>query len=217
MLKHWEHNLPPTALPRQQVFPVWISWQKNKEVALLPHICYLLCLLHGGKLQVRPPNLEPSRANKQLLSTPGAVLVLLPPGRGSAAAQCPTCSPRAPLSSFTVFTFQNLTREQADYCISHMKPYMDGKGRELPSAYDYIEFTRSLFVNWYKTLVPKDTKNMLTFADYKLCMCLSLCSTIINVTLWCNLKLLSLKLLGKTNILQCASIKVTGRTTLSCV
>lgn len=43
--------------------------------------------------------------------------------------------------------FQNLTREQADYCISHMKPYMDGKGRELPSAYDYIEFTRSLFVN----------------------------------------------------------------------
>uniref|UniRef100_A0A8V1AL24 Spectrin alpha, non-erythrocytic 1 n=1 Tax=Gallus gallus TaxID=9031 RepID=A0A8V1AL24_CHICK len=61
--------------------------------------------------------------------------------------QCPTCSPREPLSSFTVFIFQNLTREQADYCISHMKPYMDGKGRELPSAYDYIEFTRSLFVN----------------------------------------------------------------------
>uniref|UniRef100_A0A8C3INK2 Spectrin alpha chain, non-erythrocytic 1 n=1 Tax=Chrysemys picta bellii TaxID=8478 RepID=A0A8C3INK2_CHRPI len=43
--------------------------------------------------------------------------------------------------------YQNLTREQADYCISHMKPYMDSKGRELPSAYDYIEFTRSLFVN----------------------------------------------------------------------
>ncbi|KAL7978493.1 hypothetical protein Chor_004310 [Crotalus horridus] len=41
----------------------------------------------------------------------------------------------------------NLSREQADYCISHMKPYMDSKGRELPSAYDYIEFTRSLFVN----------------------------------------------------------------------
>lgn len=61
--------------------------------------------------------------------------------------------------------FQNLTREQADYCISHMKPYMDGKGRELPSAYDYIEFTRSLFVNWSETLVPKDAKDMLTFAD----------------------------------------------------
>uniref|UniRef100_A0A452IVG0 Spectrin alpha chain, non-erythrocytic 1 n=1 Tax=Gopherus agassizii TaxID=38772 RepID=A0A452IVG0_9SAUR len=43
--------------------------------------------------------------------------------------------------------YQNLTREQADYCISHMKPYMDSKGRELTSAYDYIEFTRSLFVN----------------------------------------------------------------------
>ncbi|XP_075691231.1 spectrin alpha chain, non-erythrocytic 1 isoform X4 [Rhinoderma darwinii] len=43
--------------------------------------------------------------------------------------------------------YQNLTREQADYCISHMKPYMDSKGREMPSAYDYVEFTRSLFVN----------------------------------------------------------------------
>ncbi|KAG8554929.1 hypothetical protein GDO81_003933 [Engystomops pustulosus] len=43
--------------------------------------------------------------------------------------------------------YQNLTREQADYCISHMKPYMDSKGRELPSSYDYVEFTRSLFVN----------------------------------------------------------------------
>nr|XP_032800960.1 spectrin alpha chain, non-erythrocytic 1 isoform X8 [Petromyzon marinus] len=43
--------------------------------------------------------------------------------------------------------YQNLTREQADYCISHMKPYCDGKGRELPGAFDYIEFTRSLFQN----------------------------------------------------------------------
>ncbi|KAM8933888.1 spectrin alpha chain, non-erythrocytic 1 isoform 3-T3 [Pelodytes ibericus] len=43
--------------------------------------------------------------------------------------------------------YQNLSREQADYCLSHMKPYMDSKGRELPSAYDYVEFTRSLFVN----------------------------------------------------------------------
>jgi len=42
---------------------------------------------------------------------------------------------------------QNLTKEQADYCMSHMKPYLDGKGRELPSAFDFIEFTRSLFVN----------------------------------------------------------------------
>lgn len=57
------------------------------------------------------------------------------------------CAQWQPQSLSTVFVFQNLTREQADYCISHMKPYMDGKGRELPSAYDYIEFTRSLFVN----------------------------------------------------------------------
>lgn len=44
-------------------------------------------------------------------------------------------------------SLQNLTREQADYCVSHMKPYVDGKGRELPTAFDYVEFTRSLFVN----------------------------------------------------------------------
>uniref|UniRef100_A0AAY4DGW8 Spectrin alpha chain, non-erythrocytic 1 n=1 Tax=Denticeps clupeoides TaxID=299321 RepID=A0AAY4DGW8_9TELE len=43
--------------------------------------------------------------------------------------------------------YQNLTKEQADYCISHMKPYLDSKGRELPSAFDFVEFTRSLFVN----------------------------------------------------------------------
>ncbi|XP_035236243.1 spectrin alpha chain, non-erythrocytic 1 isoform X2 [Anguilla anguilla] len=43
--------------------------------------------------------------------------------------------------------YQNLSKEQADYCISHMKPYMDSKGRELPSAFDFVEFTRSLFVN----------------------------------------------------------------------
>ncbi|XP_072344928.1 spectrin alpha chain, non-erythrocytic 1 isoform X1 [Scyliorhinus torazame] len=43
--------------------------------------------------------------------------------------------------------YQNLSREQADYCLSHMKPYTDGKGREIPSAFDYVEFTRSLFVN----------------------------------------------------------------------
>lgn len=57
-------------------------------------------------------------------------------------------APPAVLTQFCPsFAFQNLTREQADYCVSHMKPYMDSKGRELPSAYDYIEFTRSLFVN----------------------------------------------------------------------
>lgn len=45
-------------------------------------------------------------------------------------------------------SLQNLTREQADYCVSRMKPYVDGKGpAELPTAFDYVEFTRSLFVN----------------------------------------------------------------------
>ena len=43
--------------------------------------------------------------------------------------------------------YQNLTREQADYCASRMKPYVDGKGRELPTVFDQAEFTRSLFVN----------------------------------------------------------------------
>uniref|UniRef100_A0A3Q2P1P6 EF-hand Ca insensitive domain-containing protein n=1 Tax=Fundulus heteroclitus TaxID=8078 RepID=A0A3Q2P1P6_FUNHE len=43
--------------------------------------------------------------------------------------------------------YQNLTKEQADYCLSHMKPFLDSKGRELPSAFDFVEFTRSLFVN----------------------------------------------------------------------
>ncbi|XP_073681227.1 spectrin alpha chain, non-erythrocytic 1-like [Garra rufa] len=43
--------------------------------------------------------------------------------------------------------YQNLSKEQADYCISHMKPYLDSKGREIPSAFDFVEFTRSLFVN----------------------------------------------------------------------
>ena len=43
--------------------------------------------------------------------------------------------------------FQNLTKEQADYCISRMKPYQDRSGRALPDAYDYADFTGSMFVN----------------------------------------------------------------------
>ncbi|XP_023929927.1 spectrin alpha chain-like isoform X4 [Lingula anatina] len=43
--------------------------------------------------------------------------------------------------------YQNLTKEQADYCISRMKKYQDPKGREIMEAYDYAEFTQSLFVN----------------------------------------------------------------------
>lgn len=76
------------------------------------------------------------------------VVVLLGfcPGEWEGCLSMPLGGPQSPLTP-TLSLFQNLTREQADYCISHMKPYMDGKGRELPSAYDYIEFTRSLFVN----------------------------------------------------------------------
>ena len=43
--------------------------------------------------------------------------------------------------------YANLTREQADYCISRMKPYVDKSGRQIPDAYDYVDFTRELFVN----------------------------------------------------------------------
>ncbi|PVD22109.1 hypothetical protein C0Q70_17913 [Pomacea canaliculata] len=43
--------------------------------------------------------------------------------------------------------YANLTKEQADYCISRMKPYMDKTGRTIPDAYDYVDFTRQLFVN----------------------------------------------------------------------
>ena len=45
-------------------------------------------------------------------------------------------------------SFQNLTKDQADYCIARMKPYEDPKsGRTIPDAYDYVNFTHDLFVN----------------------------------------------------------------------
>lgn len=43
--------------------------------------------------------------------------------------------------------YANLTKEQADYCISRMKPYVDRSGRAIPDAYDYADFTGSMFVN----------------------------------------------------------------------
>lgn len=44
--------------------------------------------------------------------------------------------------------YANLTKDMADYCVSRMKPYVDPKsGRSIPGAYDYIEFTRTLFQN----------------------------------------------------------------------
>uniref|UniRef100_A0A1W7R9J9 Spectrin alpha chain n=1 Tax=Hadrurus spadix TaxID=141984 RepID=A0A1W7R9J9_9SCOR len=44
--------------------------------------------------------------------------------------------------------YANLTKEMADYCVSRMKPYVDTKtGRTVPGAYDYIDFTHTLFQN----------------------------------------------------------------------
>ncbi|XP_076454932.1 LOW QUALITY PROTEIN: spectrin alpha chain-like [Babylonia areolata] len=43
--------------------------------------------------------------------------------------------------------YANLTKEQADYCIGRMQPYVDKTGRAIPDAYDFVEFTRQLFVN----------------------------------------------------------------------
>ncbi|XP_076343494.1 spectrin alpha chain-like isoform X2 [Tachypleus tridentatus] len=42
--------------------------------------------------------------------------------------------------------YANLTVQMADYCVSHMKPYVEPKsGRTITGAYDYVEFTRLLF------------------------------------------------------------------------
>jgi len=41
----------------------------------------------------------------------------------------------------------NLPSDQADYCMRKMNPYKDKTGREIYNAYDYEEFTSSLFSN----------------------------------------------------------------------
>ncbi|KAK6196167.1 hypothetical protein SNE40_001445 [Patella caerulea] len=43
--------------------------------------------------------------------------------------------------------YANLTKEQADYCITRMKPYVDKSGRTIADSYDYANFTHQLFVN----------------------------------------------------------------------
>ncbi|XP_076436788.1 spectrin alpha chain-like isoform X4 [Babylonia areolata] len=43
--------------------------------------------------------------------------------------------------------YANLTKDQADYCISRMKPYVDKMGRAIPDTYDFVDFTRQLFIN----------------------------------------------------------------------
>ncbi|XP_077865919.1 spectrin alpha chain, non-erythrocytic 1-like [Saccoglossus kowalevskii] len=43
--------------------------------------------------------------------------------------------------------YSNLPKDQAEWCILHMKPYTDSKGRTVPGALDFVDFTRSLFQN----------------------------------------------------------------------
>merc|ERR1712141_704005 len=42
--------------------------------------------------------------------------------------------------------YDHLTKEMADYCIGKMKPYVF-EGESMPDAYDFMEFTRTLFQN----------------------------------------------------------------------
>lgn len=44
--------------------------------------------------------------------------------------------------------YQNLTKEMADYCMRRMKKYVDpNTGLPVANAYDYVDFTRTLFQN----------------------------------------------------------------------
>jgi hypothetical protein len=44
--------------------------------------------------------------------------------------------------------YEHLTKEMADYCLSKMKIYTDPRtGQEVREAYDYMEYTRTLFQN----------------------------------------------------------------------
>jgi len=43
--------------------------------------------------------------------------------------------------------YANLTKEQADYCISRMTPYEDNAGRIVPDTYNFVEFVKEKFVN----------------------------------------------------------------------
>ena len=44
--------------------------------------------------------------------------------------------------------YANLSKEMADYCMARMKPYAEPKtGRDIQGAYDYVDFTRTLFQN----------------------------------------------------------------------
>lgn len=57
----------------------------------------------------------------------------------------------SPLRDFlliAVLSFQNLTKDMAEYCMRRMSVYVDPKtGTPVPNAYDYVDFTRTLFQN----------------------------------------------------------------------
>lgn len=60
------------------------------------------------------------------------------------------CRRFKPLISILFFlrSFQNLTKDMADYCTNRMKPYVDpNNGHSITGALDYIDFTRTLFQN----------------------------------------------------------------------
>uniref|UniRef100_H2YVH9 EF-hand domain-containing protein n=1 Tax=Ciona savignyi TaxID=51511 RepID=H2YVH9_CIOSA len=43
--------------------------------------------------------------------------------------------------------YQNLSRDQAEYCIANMPPYYDSHGIHVLGAFDYVAFTKDLFTN----------------------------------------------------------------------
>ncbi len=44
--------------------------------------------------------------------------------------------------------YDHLSRDMADYCMGKMKPYVNAKTDEpVQDAYDFMEFTRTLFQN----------------------------------------------------------------------
>lgn len=44
--------------------------------------------------------------------------------------------------------YDHLSKDMADYCIGKMKPYANPQtGESIPDAYDFMEFTRTLFQN----------------------------------------------------------------------
>ena len=49
------------------------------------------------------------------------------------------------INLYSSLSLQSLTKEQAEYCIERMRPYVDDKGREIPGAYDYKTFCEELF------------------------------------------------------------------------